>query len=98
MRGWDGTLFIQGNEIRFVPVRSRDANKKKSQAFPIKGREDNTNHWRNLLDAHRAGSQDTWSPIDLAYRTQTAMIMGMLSYKQRKVVGFDNGAGRITMG
>jgi len=94
IRGWGGSLIIRDNrEVVFIPVRQHGA--KPAQTFPIEGGEDNLHHWQNLLDAHRANSQDTWSPIDLAYRTQAAMIMAMLSYKQRRVYGYDPSAERL---
>lgn len=97
VRGYDGTLLIRNNrQIVFQPVRVKGA--KQPVIIDIEGGEDNVAHLQNLLDNHRSGTQDTWSPIDLAYRTQTAMIMAMLSYKQRRVAGFDTAAQKITMG
>lgn len=97
VRGYDGTLMIRDNkQIFFQPVRVQGA--RQPVTIPIQGGEDNVAHWQNLLDNHRSGTQDTWSPIDLAYRTQTAMIMAMLSYKQRRVAGFDTAAQKIVMG
>ena len=89
--------MIRDNKtIYFQPVRVQGA--KQPVSIPIEGGEDNVAHWANLLDNHRSGTQDTWSPIDLAYRTQTVMIMAMLSCRQRRVAGFDTAAQKITFG
>ena len=88
IRGWDGSLSIDANkEIVFTPIRMRGA--KKPQRFPIERPEDNTEHWKNLIECARARNKATWSPMDLAYRTQTALIMAMWSHKQAKVAHFD---------
>ena len=84
IRGWDGSLVIQGNEIVFTPA---EGSKKKAQRFPIERGEGG--HWQNLLDCCKARNPRTNSPADLAYHVQTAMIMGMLSYREEKVVKFD---------
>jgi predicted dehydrogenase len=88
IRGWDGTLTIEqkSNRIMFVPTQGSS---KQRQYFDIAYGEDMRQHLRNLVEAHRKGSQDTYSPIDLAYRVQTAMIMGFLALRKRTVLRFD---------
>jgi len=44
---------------------------------------------RSFLDTVRAGKGPTASPMDLAYHTQTALIMGMLAYRAQKTAKFD---------
>ena len=46
-------------------------------------------HFRNLVECIQKGSQDTWSPGPLAYRTQTALIMAMQSLREGKTARFD---------
>jgi predicted dehydrogenase len=86
IRGWEGTLTFAGGQIAFWPA---EGSKKPKQTFPIKGGENLTTHWQNFLDACRKGSQDTFSPADLAYHTQTALLMGAWSQKQGKIARFD---------
>jgi len=86
IRGWDGTLTIQGNEIVFTPA---DGSNKKAQQFPIEHGEDFTGYWRNFLTCCRAGKKETQSPMDLAYYVQTALQMGMLGLRQGKIARFD---------
>ena len=87
IRGWEGALTLEGNrEIVFHPA---EGSSKQPQKIPIEGGEDNVALWRNLLDAARAGSKETWSPMDLAFRTQTVLQMAMLSSRAGKVCRFD---------
>ena len=88
IRGWEGslTIDIKTNKIIFIPV---GGSQKKRQSFDIEHGEDMINHMRNLVSCVRQGSQETYSPVDLAYRTQTALIMGMLSLRAGKTVRFD---------
>ena len=89
IRGWDGTLHIDRDNktIVFTPVRAKGA--KARQTFPIEGGEDNIQHWKNLLDCARAGRKDTYSPMDLAFRTQTVLQMAMLGWQAGKTAKFD---------
>jgi predicted dehydrogenase len=87
LRGWEGSLTVAGKEIIFAPAQ---ASKKQAQRFPVEQGENLGDHWKNLLDAVRAGRPgDTWSPADLAYYVQTPLIMGMLALRQGKVATFD---------
>jgi predicted dehydrogenase len=87
IRGWEGTLTIdiKTNKIVFIPV---EGSKKKPQSFDIEHGEDLVEHMRNFISCVRKGSQETFSPVDLAYRTQTALIMGMLSLRAGKTARF----------
>ena len=96
IRGWDGTLTIAKNkEIVFTPIRMRGA--KKPQRFAIERGEDNVQHWKNLLDCARAGTKETWSPMDLAFRTQTVCQMAALALRETKVAKFDPKAKKIIL-
>jgi len=86
IRGWDGSLTIQGNDIVFIPAEGSD---KKAQKFPIEHGEDFVGYWKDFLACCRSGKKETQSPMDLAYRVQTAMQMGMLGLTQGKVARFD---------
>ncbi|MHC4755385.1 MAG: Gfo/Idh/MocA family protein [Planctomycetota bacterium] len=88
IRGWDGALTIHENkEITFTPVRIKGA--KEPQRFAIEHGEDNFEHWRNLIQCCRTRNKNTWSPIDLAFRTQTILHMSMLAYRNGKTARFD---------
>ena len=86
IRGWDGALTIQNNEIQFIPTPE---SKKEAQTFPIEYGENLMSHFRNLIDCAKKGSQDTWSPADLAYRTQAVLLMSMAAYRNKKTVTYD---------
>jgi len=86
VRGWEGTLTIQDKEILVVPASGAVD---KAKRVPIEHGEDLVGHWQKLIDCVRAGTQDTYSPADLAYHTQTALIMGILSLREGAMARFD---------
>jgi hypothetical protein len=89
IRGWEGALTIHENkEILFTPLRVKGA--KEPRRIPIKRGEDNVAHWKNLLDCCRTRTQQTWSPMDLAFRTQTVLQMAMLAMRHEKSARFDH--------
>ncbi len=53
--------------------------------------------WKSFLDCCRARKKDTLSPVDLAYHTQTALIMGMLALREGKTARFDATEERIVI-
>ncbi len=88
IRGWDGTLHIEGNkEIVFRPV-SKDSGKT-AQRFPIERPESMTEYFAHFLDCCKARDKNTWSPMDLAFRTQTVLQMAMLAMREGKTARFD---------
>jgi predicted dehydrogenase len=88
IRGWDGALSIQGNkEIVFTPLREKGA--KEPRRVPIERGEDNVEHWKNLLECCRTRNKQTWSPMDLAFRTQTVLQMAMLAMRHGKTARFN---------
>lgn len=88
IRGWDGSLTIlQNKQIVFTPTNT--AKDKQRQLLPIERGEDNVEHWRNLLECCRKRSKDTWSPMDLAFRTQTILQMAMKSANEGRTARFD---------
>jgi predicted dehydrogenase len=86
IRGWDGTITFTPKEIVLTPTQG---SKTKGATFPVESREDLVGFWKSFLDAVRAGQGPTASPMDLAYHTQTALIMGMLAYRAQKTAKFD---------
>jgi len=94
VRGWEGTLTFTGKEIVFTPA---EGSKKQPQRFPIERGESLVDHWKNLLECCKAHEQKTWSPADLAYQVQTALIMGFLALRQGKVAKFDAGKQQIVL-
>ncbi len=88
IRGWDGSLTIERkhNKIAFIPAQG---SKKKPQTFDIEYGENFVNYYKHFLDCCRAGKKDTYSPADLAYYAQTALIMGVLAHREGKIAKFD---------
>ncbi|GMU83982.1 MAG: hypothetical protein AMXMBFR47_38520 [Planctomycetota bacterium] len=92
IRGWDGSLTIVGKEI--VLTYNGDL-KKPPRTFPVDQPEDNVEHWRNLFDCARRRDPKTNSPADLAFWTQTALIMASWAYRQGKFARFDTAAQKV---
>jgi len=86
IRGWEGTLTIEGEEIVFTPA---GGSKKKPQRFPIEHGEDLILYWKKLFDCVISRDRETWSPMDLAFRTQTMLQMAMLASRAGKTARFD---------
>jgi predicted dehydrogenase len=86
IRGWDGSLTLQGEEIVFTPIQGGE---KKALRVPIEQKEDLYRHFQNLIQCRTEGRVDTWSGVQLAYETQTALIMGFLALREGKTARFD---------
>ncbi len=86
VRGWDGSLTVEGNEVVFIPA---EGSKKEAQRFPIEHGEDLVEHFRNWVECSRKGDKNTNCPMDLAYHVQTALQMGFLGYRAGKTARFD---------
>jgi predicted dehydrogenase len=91
VRGWEGTLAIDPNN-REIICRATEGSSRKTalERFPIPGNEDNLMLWKNLVECALEGRQDTWSPMDLAFRTQTILQMAMLGNQHGKTICFDS--------
>jgi predicted dehydrogenase len=90
IRGWDGTLYIDENNREIVCRATEGSKGRKSiEKFPIEGSENNLMLWKNLVECALEGRQDTWSPMDLAFRTQTMLQMAMSAHLAGKSVRFD---------
>jgi len=94
IRGWEGTLTIEKNEIVFIPA---DGSRKKPQRFAIEYGEDFVEYWQKFINCCRERRQDTLSTMDLAYHVQTALQMGMLGLQAGKVARFDSGQEKILL-
>jgi len=87
IRGWEGSLTIEGKEIVFAPAQGVKG--KARQRIPIKQGENQGDHWMNLIQRVREGQGDLFSPMALQYPVQTALIMGMWSLRDGKAARFD---------
>lgn len=94
IRGWGGTLTIEGNKIVLVPA---EGSNKKAQRVTIEHGEEFTGYWKTFLDCCRSGTKDTASPMDLGYRVRTALQMGMLGLREGKVARFDPDKGQTLL-
>lgn len=94
IRGWEGTLTIEKNEIIFIPAQG---SQKKSQRFAIEHGEDFVEYWQKFLNCCRERQRNTLSTMDLAYHVQTALQMGMLGLQECKVARFDAGREKILL-
>jgi predicted dehydrogenase len=94
IRGWEGTLTLEKDEIVFIPSQG---SKKKPLRFAIEHGEDFVGYWKKFLDCCRTRERNTLSPMDLAYRVQTALQMGMLGLQEGKIARFDAGKEAILL-
>lgn len=85
VRGWEGTLTIQGDEIAFIPAGGTD---KVEKTFPIERPENQEWFWEDLFQSIR-DDREPVSPMDLAFHVQTALQMAMLSMREGKTARFD---------
>lgn len=94
IRGWEGSLTLQGNNILFIP---NEGSKAKPEKFSIEHAEDLVDFWKNFLGCCRSRQKDTYSTAEMAYHTQTALIMGMLALREGKVARFDSAQDKIIL-
>ena len=85
LRGWDGTLTFEGNEIVFTPA---EGSHKDYQRFAFDGNESVKAHWKNLFDCCRNGGTPE-SPVDLGHAVQTTLQMAALSLRHNTIARFD---------
>jgi len=86
IRGWEGALTVQDKDIVFSPA---EGSKAKAQKFAIERNEEMIDFWERFLECCRTKRQDTYSTAELAYYTQTALIMGMMASRTGKTARFD---------
>lgn len=89
IRGWDGALTIQDNDIVFIPDDSVRGTGRTEQRFPIEHGHNVLFLLRNLVECARTGARTLDSGPQLAYHTQTALLMGMAASRARKTAVFD---------
>lgn len=94
IRGWEGSLTFAGKEVVFTPAAG---SKSTPQRFAIPHGEDFSRHWENFLDCCRRGNTNTYSPAQLAYHVQTALIMGMISSRTGAITAFDTAREEIVV-
>jgi predicted dehydrogenase len=90
IRGWDATLYVAENNREIICRSTGGSPREKAlERFPIPGSENNLLLWKNLVECALEGRQDTMSPMDLAFRTQTTLQMAMAGHLQGKTMTFD---------
>ena len=95
IRGWDGALTIQENDIVFIPDDSVRGSGRKEQRFPIEHGYNVLYLMRNLVDCARSGRRNLDSGPELALYTQTALLMGMAAWRGGKTAVYDRDKGQI---
>jgi len=98
IRGWDGALTIEGEEIVFIPEDEAAKAGRKPQRFPIEHGYNMLFLMRNWVDCARNGSRALDSGPELAYYTQTALLMGMAAFRANKTAFFDPAKEEIVAG
>ena len=86
VRGWDGALTVQGEEVVFTPV---DGSEEKEKRYPIEHGESFTEYYKNFIDCCRKRQKETLSPMSLAYKVQTALQMGMMALHKEAIAKFN---------
>jgi predicted dehydrogenase len=94
IRGWDGTITFEGGEVVVTPG---EGSQKKPARARIERPYSHTEHMANFLACCRS-RQQPYSPMDLAYYTQTTLQMAILSLREGKVARFDRKDEKITLG
>lgn len=85
IRGYEATMRFAGSGIVIEPQSG--TGKERQEIARTRGASD-AEHIRNFLECIRT-RQKPYSDIDLNYYAQTALIMGMLSFMEGRVVRFD---------
>ncbi|NLE60647.1 MAG: Gfo/Idh/MocA family oxidoreductase [Planctomycetes bacterium] len=93
IRGWEGTLTFEKEEIVVTPV---GRGTKQGERVKIRQPFDHVRHIKNLFDCCRTRDKPEY-PVDLAYYTQTPIQMGILSLREGKVARFDAAAEQIIL-
>ncbi|UCD30740.1 MAG: Gfo/Idh/MocA family oxidoreductase [Planctomycetota bacterium] len=91
IRGWEGTLTLEGNIIRYTPARGRQQPLlgKKEMTFPVEHPANMERYYGEFFSCIRNRKKQTASPADLAYYVQTPIHMAMVSWLSDKVARFD---------
>ncbi len=94
IRGWDGALTLQDNDIVFIP--DAPGGGRKEERFPIERGYNVLYLMRNLVECALTGARTLDSGPALAYHTQTALLMGMTAYREKRTAFFDPKKQEIT--
>jgi hypothetical protein len=86
IRGWDGTLTLQDNDILFIPA---EGSNKKEQRFKFEGKEDGVGFFKQFIECCQKRDRNTPSPMDLGFKVQTALQMGSLALREGKVARYN---------
>ncbi len=89
IRGWDGALTIRGNDIVYIPDDSVRKTRKEER-FPIEHGHNLLFLMRNLVECAQTGARTLDSGPELAYHTQTALLMGFAAWRKKKTALFDS--------
>ena len=94
--GYEATIFVRSTtEAVVVPQRrvvdvKNDPRWKGKAELVLKGERSGSqlDHWASLFNAIRSGTPVT-APVDLCYRVQVAISMGVLAYRNQCVMVWD---------
>ncbi|MHC4796311.1 MAG: Gfo/Idh/MocA family protein, partial [Planctomycetota bacterium] len=91
IRGWEGTLILQGNVIRYIPARGGQQRLpgKKEMAIPVESGCDHIKYYKQFFECVRTRNRNTVSPADLACYVQAPIHMAMRAWVNDKVAKFD---------
>jgi predicted dehydrogenase len=93
IRGWEGSLTLDDEEIVFTPA---EGSKKEEKRFPAGEDLGLGGHWENFLNCCRSREKPI-SPIDLAFHVQTTLQMAIMGHREGKVARYDAGEGKIAV-
>jgi predicted dehydrogenase len=98
IRGWEGTLTFEGQEIVLTPARGRQQPlpDKKEKRIAIQTGGGQIAYLEEFLSCCRTRKQPV-SSAELAYRVQTTLQMAMMGWHQGKVARFDNTQEKILL-
>lgn len=93
IRGTDGTLTFPAGQIRFSVNDKKDD---KEETWKVDTKTDEAEFMKNWLAAARSGDlASLMSPIEIGYRTQLALLMGMKAFTEKRYVTYDEGRDRL---
>jgi predicted dehydrogenase len=84
IRGWEGTITFEGNEIWVRPLGDKEPVKK----VPIEGGEDWLRFFRSFLECCQTRKKPA-AGEDIMFAVQTALHMGMLANRSGRTACFD---------
>jgi predicted dehydrogenase len=91
IRGWEGTITFEGNELVIGPLQGAKGAEKR---IVLPRSESEAEHWKDFLECCRS-RRSPRGAIELSYAVQTALQMGMRSFREGKAVHFLAGEERI---